>query len=125
LYEIYFRAYVNHTRDTTSEEYEKRYYGFLDNLMPQLMVFQNDLSQKLVDSDIVPAGMEVPIKWMKADLEIFREENLPLLTQLEKLGSEYDKTNGEQTVEWMGEELTIPQVQPLLKDTDREKRETV
>ena len=60
---------------------------------------------------------------MRAEVEIFQEDNLPLLTQELKLGNEYNKIIGAQTVTWEGEEITLAQLKPVYQKTDREKRE--
>ena len=63
------------------------------------------------------------IRGFRTDIDIFREENVPLFTQLEELVSEYQKITGGLEVEWEGEPKTVPQLQPYLKSRDRSIRE--
>lgn len=56
-------------------------------------------------------------------IELFREENIPLFTEEQALIREYYKVTGSMTVEWEGEEKTLPQMTKYLKSSDREVRE--
>jgi oligoendopeptidase F len=60
---------------------------------------------------------------IRAESDLFRENNLTLLSEELKLANEYDKIIGAQTVEWKGKEVTLPQLQPVYQETDRENRE--
>jgi oligoendopeptidase F len=60
---------------------------------------------------------------MRAEASLFREANLPLLSDELKLSTEYDRIVGGQTVVWDGQELTLPQLQPVYLEPDRERRE--
>lgn len=123
LDELYNRFYVAVTVDTTDESAEKHYKDFLENIFPQARMVSNELDRKLLDSGIEPENMAVPLRNIRGDVAIFREENLPLLTQVQKIGTEYDKIIGAQTVMWEGEEKTISQMRPVYQEHDREKRE--
>ena len=59
---------------------------------------------------------------MQVEANLFCEENLPLMTEENKLGSQYSKILGAQTIQWKGEELTLVQVKAALLTTDREVR---
>ncbi len=60
---------------------------------------------------------------MKNQADLFRAENVPLQTELAKLGSEYDKINGAMTADWDGEQKNLSQLSVFLKDKDRAVRE--
>jgi oligoendopeptidase F len=60
---------------------------------------------------------------MRAEADLFREKNIPLLTEEQKLSIEYDKIRGAQTVDWDGEEKTVPQLDLFLTSSDRTVRE--
>ena len=82
-----------------------------------------ELKKKLLNSRIIPDNFEIPLRAIKSEVELFCEENLPLMTKDSKLSKEYDAIIGAQTVDWEGDELTITQLSPVLLETDREKRE--
>lgn len=121
--EISARIEVATTVDTTDVQAEQRFEAFFENVFPALMIANNQLNQKLVASGFEPEGFEIPLRNMRADIELFREENLPLSVEERKYILEFDKIKGAQTVDWDGQELTLDQLQPLLQSTDRATRE--
>ena len=123
LGETFNRLYIATSLDTTDQVAVKRYQAFLDDIYPQMEAADQQLREKLLNSKLEPEGFEVPLRDMRAEVEIFQEDNLPLLTQELKLGNEYDKIIGAQTVTWEGEEITLAQLKPVYQDTNREKRE--
>ncbi len=122
--EVYQRLYVAITVDTTDKDAEARYHTFLDEIYPNVMATDQKLKEKLIASGLEPpAGFEVPLRNMKAEAALFREKNLPLLTEDRKLSAEYDKIIGAQTVQWDGKEVTLPQLRPVFQNPDRARRE--
>ena len=60
---------------------------------------------------------------MRAEAELFRAENLSLLTEEQKISSRLNRILGTQTIEWEGETLTLLQAERLQFDNRREVRE--
>lgn len=123
LSEVRSRASVATTLDTTDEEAKQRYLAFYQTIFPQMAKLNDKLSHMLLDSGLVPQNYEVPLRYVRTEAEIFREENLPLITQLQELGTEYDAIIGAQTVTWQGEEKTLAQMRPVFLNGTREERE--
>ena len=123
LDEVYARLHVANTVDTADELAEKRYHGFLEAVVPPARAAAQQLKEKLLAAGVSAEGFEIPLRGMKAEAELFREENLPLFTEERKLASEYDKIVGAQTVTWQGEEKTLRQLLPIAQDADRATRE--
>lgn len=123
LDEVFSRLHVATTVDTSDRVAEERYHRFLDRIYPPAEEAEQRLKTKLLDMGIVPPGFEIPLRKMRTEAEIFREENLPLIVQEHKLANQYDKIIAEQTVEWEGQERTIAQMRPLYQETDRQTRE--
>jgi oligoendopeptidase F len=121
--EVKSRLTVASNIDTNDTEAERRYLHFSEHTLPQIKRAQNQLKGKLLDTDVNPDGFEMVMKNLNAEVELFREENLPLLAEQTKLETEYDKIRGAQTVLWEGQELTINQISVVSKDPDRAKRE--
>ena len=63
------------------------------------------------------------IRSLKKEIEIFREENVPLYTEINTETQKYAQLNGAMTVEMDGKELTLQQAAVFLMSTDRGKRE--
>jgi oligoendopeptidase F len=66
---------------------------------------------------------EVLLRSTRRTVELFREENVPLETELAKLDQKYDQICGAMSVEFEGEERTIPQMGRFLQVEDRDRRE--
>jgi oligoendopeptidase F len=65
------------------------------------------------------------LRGMKKAIEIFREENIPLFTELQNLETNYGALTGALMVSIKGEEKTLQQAGALLESTDRAEREEV
>jgi oligoendopeptidase F len=121
--EILYRLYIAITINTADKQAEARYNNFFDHIYPKSQDSEQKLKKKLLESGIHPQGFTVPLKNIRAEIAIFREENLALLAEEHKLAAEYDKIIGAQTVEWEGEEVTLNQLLPVYQNPDREIRE--
>ena len=117
------RFYVATTLNTTDKDAEQRYHTFLDTIYPAAQEAEQHLKEKLLASGLEPAGFEVPLQKMRAEAALFREVNLPLLTEERKLSTQYNKIIGAQTVQWEGQEVTISQLRPVYQYHDRILRE--
>jgi oligoendopeptidase F len=113
------------TLDTTDAAAEARFRAFLGEVLPPVLAAEQSLKQRLLASELAPEGFTVPLRNLRAEAALFRETNLPLLTEEHRLGNEYNKIIGAQTISWEGRELTIPQTTPLLTEPDRAVREQV
>jgi oligoendopeptidase F len=109
--------------DTTDQVADRRYQVFLDQIYPPSRQMEQKLKEKLLASGLEPSGFEIPLRNLRAEASLYRQENLPLISEEMKLGIEYDKVIGAQTVEWEGQELTISQLKPISQEIDRSRRE--
>ena len=123
--ESYSRLHVATTLDTADTAAEKRYHTFLSDVVPAFEAADQKLKLKLLASQLEPIGFEIPLRNMRAEADLFRAENLPLLTENRKLGTEYDKIIGGQSIQWNGAEITLQQVRPIIQNSDRATREKV
>jgi oligoendopeptidase F len=121
--EAYARLHLATTLNTADAEAEQRYHTFSGEVYPQVEAAEQQLKQELLDSRLEPAGFAIPLRNMRAEAALFREANLPLLAENRKLGSEYNKIVGAQSVSWEGQELTLQQLRPIAQDPDRSIRE--
>ncbi|PJF21903.1 MAG: M3 family oligoendopeptidase [Phototrophicales bacterium] len=123
LWENFARAQVATTQNTADEQAEAYLKNLYATVFPKMSEANNRLNKKLVESGLKPDNFDVPLKKMQADIELFREENIPLQVREQALGMEYAKITGAQTVQWDGEELTLEQLKKVFQDQDRTKRE--
>jgi len=116
-------AMIDYTGDTANAEKEKAHLRFSMEIFPQAHEQGVRLSKRLIELGYSRPGLETTVERFRTDIEIFREENVPLFSELEELSAQYQKIVGGLTVQWEGETKTIPQLQPYLKERDRQVRE--
>jgi oligoendopeptidase F len=123
LDEVFNRLYVAKDVNTADKDAEQRYVKFLDEIFPKTKESEQKLKTKLLDSGLKPKDFDLPLRKMQTEAAIYRQENLPLLVEQQKLGTGYNKIIGSQTVQWEGEETTVTQLRAVYQSTDRTKRE--
>jgi oligoendopeptidase F len=121
--EMEARLTIATTVNTADSEAEARLHRYLEQTFPALKEAEQRLKEKILASGLQPQGMELPLRAMRAHVELFREANLPLLAEEQKLSLEYDKIIGAQTVEWEGQEVTLNRLKTVLQEPDRTRRE--
>lgn len=123
--ETHARFYIATTQDTTDQAAEDRYHAFIGDVLPRAHAADQTLKQRLLSSGLEPEGFEIPLRNLRAEAELFRDENLPLLTEERKLASRLNRILGAQAIDWSGETLTLVQAERLYFDDQREVREAV
>lgn len=128
LSEDFAWRYIKMTCDTTDKEREEAYTFFVTEIHPKLAPYDDQLnkiavSSPALDSLATQKGFDILIRDIKNSIELFREENIPLQTELSQLTQKYGSIAGAMTIEWDGEELTLQQASIHLKDIDRSVRE--
>jgi oligoendopeptidase F len=119
--------YVNMTCDTENEEIKQAYLDFVENVEPELAKTGDLLNRKLAENpyadQLDSEEYNVLLRDTRMDLALFREENIPLGTELTKLGQRYNEICGAMTVEFDGKERTMQQMGKYLQVNQREIRE--
>jgi oligoendopeptidase F len=120
-------VYIESTLDTTDTDKEKAFLNYVENMDPNYRRAEQSLKERLLgfatSDDALGGDMRVPLHKMRNQADLFREANIPLFTELAKLGNEYDKLTGGLMVDWDGEEKNLSQLNSLLRDSDRAVRE--
>ncbi len=118
--------YIESTLDTADPAREKAFLDFVENVEPHFRRADQALKERLlaqVDDDVLGPEMTIPLRKMRNQAELYREANVPLFTELAKLGNEYDKITGGMKADWDGEEKNLSQLDSLLRRRDRAVRE--
>ncbi len=125
LQEFGFTAYRAMTENTQDQAAEELYLYTIEELTPKSKVAAQVLKEKLLalDSALLPVEMQEMLRRVRAEADLFREENVPLLTEVERLSAEFSKLMGAMSIEWQGETLTMQAVVKLFSDPDRSIRE--
>lgn len=125
--ELCEEAYIAMTCDTTDAAAEARYLRLVEELVPLRERSQFALQRKLLASPAVdaldPQRYSVFLREIRARVALFREENVPLQTEAQKLEQEYEKIVGGQMVEFRDESRTMQQMAVFLEEPDRATRE--
>lgn len=127
--EEYRWRYIRQTCDTENEIYSKTYENFIEHIMPKWMSVSNELNKKIASSEYISALDQerffIYLRNLKSQLELFREENIPLTQEVQLLSQEYGNIIGAMTIEQEGKEYTLPQAGALLQNQDRNLRKTI
>jgi oligoendopeptidase F len=119
--------YITMTRHTDDEAAKNAYLAFVENVEPKLKQIGFELDKKIATSvhasKLDPKRYGVLLRNLKADVDLFRPENIPLQTEETKLAQQYEEICGAMTVNFHGEEKTLPQMGKYLEETDRALRE--
>ncbi len=120
--------YINMTCYTENEAYNKSYENFVVNIQPQIAPVSDQLNKKAAASAFLPAleketGFNIMIRSLKKDIEIFREENIALFTEITTEQQKYAQLSGAMTVTIDDKELTLQQASVFLMSANRQKRE--
>ena len=125
--EVRTDRYVQMTCHTDDENLRLKYLDFVENIDPECRRQWHELDIRFVDSpvrnELSPQRYFVLDRNTRAAVELFREENLPLIVEETKLAQEYQSVCGAMTVEFDGKEQTLPQMAVYGEDTDRRVRE--
>ena len=119
--------YVRMTCKTDDTEVEKSYLDFLEKISEPSKPKFFALAKKYWECPYRPSLTDKDYflynRSIGNDLSLYREENIPLETELEKLSQEYQKQNGSLTVQYEGKEQTLQQMGCYLESTNRSQRE--
>lgn len=122
--------YVRMTCDTQNKELAEHFNYFVAEIQPQIAPYSNELNIKLdkhplKDNLKKDPGLLNIIRSIESEIALFREENIPLMSELEQEAHEFGSINAAMTVTVDGKELTLQQASDFLQSNDREKREEV
>lgn len=120
-------TYIATTLDTADAAAEKTFLEFIENVEPPHSVAEQALKEKLLayiaTYDTLNGPIALPLKKIRNQADLFREENVPVYTELAKLGNEFDKITGSLTYDWDGEEKNLSQLLTLTQVKDRAVRQ--
>src|SRR5690606_2044657 len=127
LSEDYAWRYIKMTCNTTDQKLAEDFQYFATEIEPKMASVANELDKKLVGcpytDQLEGKGYAIYLRKVKKSLEIFREENIPLFTEVQLKQQEYQAIIGGLSVEIEGETMTLQQAATRLLENDREKRE--
>jgi oligoendopeptidase F len=127
LEEDFAWRYIKMSCDTANEELVKNFQYFATEIEPKISPLANELNKKFVESpfmdDLDKEKYFVYSRAIKKALELYRDENIELFTELQVKQQKYQSTTGAMSVELNGQEYTLEQASIFIKDLNREVRE--
>jgi oligoendopeptidase F len=121
--------YISMSCDTANRSLSERFNDFALNIEPKAHKAFHELDIKVYNDsyfkELDTAKYFVFTRALKKRMEIYREENLKLFSELQVEEQQYGSISGEMTIMHDGKELTLPQAQNLLKKTDRSLRKKI
>jgi oligoendopeptidase F len=119
--------YVEMTCHTNDAGRERRYLDFIEQIVPLAKTWSNKLDRKLLDcphrSSLPADRFGVLLRRIENRVRLFREENVALQTEDDRLRQQYQKLTGGLTVSYRGGERTMQQMAQYLEEDDRAVRE--
>lgn len=122
--------YIKMTIDTRDEALSKAYTFFVTEIQPKLAPLEDQLNRKLNDCEFTASFESDPayailFRRIRKALELFREENVPLQSQLAEESQKFGALSAAQSIEHDGKTLTMQKASMLLKETDENVRREV
>ncbi len=120
--------YIKTSIDTTDAAAQKDLENLHMHISPKMQPWENKLQEKFNESpykDNLSPDFTNLKKGIANDLALFTEKNIDLNKELSLQTNEYANITGAWSIEYKGEELTMPQARKYMKSTDRKEREEV
>lgn len=120
---------IKMTCDTTDKSLEEAFTYFCMEIQPKLQPYSDQLNRKLIDcpytAELDQQLYHTYLRSVKKSIDLFREENIPVLAELSVMQQQYGVIAGKMTVEVNGKEYTLQQAAQFLESSDRSLREEV
>jgi oligoendopeptidase F len=120
---------IRMTCDTENKALENAFTYFVMEIQPKIQPFADKLNKKLISSPFIDQLDKekyfTSLRNVKKSIELFREENVPLLAELSVKSQQFGVIAGKMTVEINGQEYTLQQAAKFLENPDRKLREEV
>ncbi len=121
--------YIRMTCHADQEEYSNAFNTFYSEIISPYKEYGHAFNKKYYDhplrGQLPPQRYALYDKLVSNHIELFRPENIPLQNQEQELSNQYGALMSALTVNFRGEEKTLPQLGVYLKDPDRSVREEV
>ena len=117
--------------DTTDPELQKSFQFFVQNISPKINIapYAHGLNTKLMNSkhlkDLDAAYYFIYLRDIKNAIHLYREENIPLFTELTNKAQKFGEISAQMMVQVDGKDQTLQQASVHHKSIDRDKRKAV
>lgn len=121
--------HIRMTCNTEDKKLQDNFTYFMMEIQPKIQPYADRLNRKLVDSPLT-ASLDKQkyftyLRSVKKNIDLFREENISIQSELSVLGQQYGTISGKMTVTVKDQEYTLQQAMKFLENPDRVLREEV
>jgi oligoendopeptidase F len=121
--------HIRMTCNTEDKKLQDNFTYFMMEIQPKIQPYADLLNRKLIDSPLT-ASLDKQkyftyLRSVKKSIDLFREENIPIQSELSVLGQQYGAISGKMTVTVRDQEYTLQQAMKFLENPDRDLREEV
>lgn len=120
---------VRMTCDTENKEMEEAFNYFYMEIAPKMQPYADKLNKKLIacafTHELDHDKYFTYLRSIKKSIELFREENIPINSDLSVMQQQFGQIAGKMMVEVEGKEYTLQQAAKFLESPDRKLREEV
>ncbi len=120
---------IRMTCDTENKLLEEAFIFFVTQIQPSIQPYADQLNRKLIDcpftKELDSQKYFTYLRSVKKSIDLFREENIPIQSELSVLGQQFGVISGKMMVEVDGKEYTLQQAAKFLENPERRKREEV
>jgi oligoendopeptidase F len=121
------RRYIDKSCHTEDKAIEQRFLHYVENIEPKFKTLTFELQKKYLASpfrsQLTDARYRILDRQWQADVDIFRDQNVPLETEVTKLVTDYDKVCGAMIVSFRGKDYTMQQMARFTEEPDRTTRQ--
>ena len=121
--------HIRMTCNTEDKKLQDNFTYFMMEIQPKIQPYADRLNRKLINSPLT-ASLDKQkyftyLRSVKKSIELFREENIPIQSELSVLAQQFGAISGKMTVNVEGQEYTLQQAMKFLENPDRSLREDV
>lgn len=120
---------IKMTCDTENPQLAESFNYFMMEIQPKIQPYSDLLNRKLVENPFTKELKEPAyftyLRNVKKNIDLFREENIPLQSELAVEAQQFGVISGKMAIEVGGKEYTLQQAAKFLEDPDRSVREEV
>ncbi|HZL37494.1 MAG TPA: M3 family oligoendopeptidase [Tepidisphaeraceae bacterium] len=121
------RRYIDKSCHTEDKAIEAAFLHFVEQISPRVKPLYFRLQKKFLESPALGQLTDIRYRMLtrqwRVDVELFREENVAIDTEVEKAANEYGKICGAMMVDFRGRQYTPAQMARFSEETDRTTRQ--
>lgn len=120
---------IKMTCDTENPQLTESFNYFMMEIQPRIQPYSDLLNRKLVANPLAESLTDPAyftfLRNVRKNIDLFREDNIPLQSELAVEAQQFGVISGKMSVEVGGKEFTLQQAARFLEDPDRKVREDV